>query len=133
MEAALAEKTDWDKYYEHAFPAATFSRRFTSRLLRKLMVRFCGADGAVQTFLELGGANSCFYDDFCQALSPRTYHVFDLNQKGLDLLRQRRGTDARLQLHRGDVLNPDLDLQADLVLSVGLIEHFDPDGTAKAI
>ncbi len=40
----------------------------------------------------------------------------------------------KVELLLKDILNDDLeDEQSDLVLSVGLIEHFDPKGTQKAV
>ena len=59
--------------------------------------------------------------------------MVDGNRTGLDLLRERFRTDDSIRCCHQDVLDLRLSLQADLVLSVGLIEHFSPADTKQAI
>lgn len=126
-----AAATDWDRYYRSTPVTAQWTRRYTNRALAGVLQRFAGPGaGAV---VEIGGANSCFLDEVMRVLRPRFYHVVDTNEYGLELLRRRAPGDDRLWLHRSSVLERDLDLQADVVFSVGLIEHFDADGTRQAI
>ena len=49
------------------------------------------------------------------------------------MLARRCPNDDRLVIQRLDVLAPDVQLQADLVFSVGLIEHFDVANTRVEI
>jgi cyclopropane fatty-acyl-phospholipid synthase-like methyltransferase len=49
------------------------------------------------------------------------------------LLRQRLEAGQNVVLHRADVRWLSLDLEADVVFSVGLIEHFEPAGTRRAV
>ena len=56
----------------------------------------------------------------------------DNNEFGLNLL-SGAAIGSNLFLHPADVLNLNLDLQADTVFSLGLIEHFDVAGTRHAI
>ena len=117
--------TDWDRYYRLVPLTAHLTRRYTLSVLTKLL----RAQPRVKTIVELGGANSCFLDGILAQIKVEHYHVIDQNEYGLDLLRQRPVT-----LHRADVLHlPELELQADVVFSVGLIEHFDLTGTRKAV
>lgn len=83
--------------------------------------------------VELGGANSCFFDLIRAQLRPREYHLVDTNRLGLDRFRQRHGNLENVFLHQADVLSLNLPIDADLVFSVGLIEHFDPPGTREAV
>jgi len=128
----VAAATDWDQYYTKVPFTAKLTRKYTLRTLVTAIQRFCGEE---QRIVEIGGANSCFLDGILQKLRPLTYHVIDNNQYGLDLLNQRLSSNSKISASRMDVLDvkrgvaPD----ADLVFSVGLIEHFDPIGTSKAI
>jgi SAM-dependent methyltransferase len=83
--------------------------------------------------VELGGANSCFIDALYQAFRPAEYVVVDNNQYGLSLLAKRAATYPGLRLVEDDVIKPQQQAAADLVFSVGLIEHFDEAGTAQAV
>lgn len=126
-----AAATDWDRYYRTTPFTARWTRRYTRRVLIRVLRRFGGAGGCA--IAEIGGANSCFLEGILNALRPRFYHVVDTNEYGLELLRPLARTDARVRLHREDVLRCSLDLRADIVFSVGLIEHFGEDGTRRAI
>ena len=87
------------------------------------------------TLAELGGADSCFFDSVSGSFKPDTYHVVDSNKLGLEKLAGRVAGDAAksLKIENGDVTKMKADFNADLVFSVGLIEHFDLLGTRKAV
>ncbi len=123
--------TDWNAYYRSTPFTARLTRRYTSSVLVKTMQRY--SSGAGSCLVELGGANSCFLERIAQEVAPRTYHVIDTNEYGLELLSRRVVKNSRLVLHRGDVRDRPPDIRADLVFSVGLIEHFDPEDTARAV
>ena len=120
-----AEATDWDRYYRSPTPVAHWTRRYTAAMLVKSLSKF---GGQIDTLIEIGGANSCFLERIRQDLAPREYHVIDTNAYGLSLLGGRG-----VKTHRQDCRAPALDLQADAVFSVGLVEHFDPENTRQAI
>jgi len=125
------ERTDWDSYYARPYKTASLTRRYTSSVLVDLMQRNNGAEASI---LELGGANSCFIDRVLQEVRPAHYDVIDNNQFGLDLLRSRYAGDDRVSIRWADVLAmPEPECHYDIVYSVGLIEHFDPVGTAKIV
>jgi len=123
--------TDWGGYYESTPFTARITRRYTAAVLASALKRFAGS--RIQSIVELGGGNSCFFDTICRQFDLQVYHVVDSNARGLELLRQRAGGDPRLRLHRHDVTQPGLDLLADAAFSAGLIEHFDREGTRKAV
>jgi putative flippase GtrA len=120
-----AAATDWDRYYRSPAPTARWTRRYTGRVLAAALRRF---GGRIERLAELGGANSCFLEKIQAEVAPSEYHVIDTNAYGLSLL-AGRGVIG----HRQDCRDLTLDLQADAVFSVGLIEHFDRAGTRRAI
>lgn len=132
MEGGLKPaQTDWDSYYARPYRTASLTRKHTASVLVDLLRR---NDGARASILEFGGANSCFIDQILDEVRPARYDVIDSNQLGLDLLKSRYSRDDRVSVNLGDVLstsNPER--LHDIVFSVGLIEHFDPAGTAKAV
>jgi SAM-dependent methyltransferase len=132
MERSLKpEQTDWDSYYARPYRTASLTRKHTASVLVDLLRKNNGAQASI---LEFGGANSCFIDQILEQVAPARYDVIDSNQLGLDLLHSRYSGDDRVSVSLGDVLAPSAPVRLyDIVFSVGLIEHFDPGGTAKAV
>jgi putative flippase GtrA len=125
--------TDWDRYYKSVPWTARLTRKYTQSVLLSAIRRFT-ATGDLGTIVELGGANSCFIEAILADLNPRYYHVIDSNDYGLALLRERMGSRKDVLVHSGNVLRlPDLNAQASVVFSIGLVEHFDRAGTREAI
>jgi putative flippase GtrA len=127
--------TDWDRYYTSVPATARLTRRYTTAVLLDIIKRHAApADGHTHlSVLEIGGANSCFLDRILAGVGCRSYDVVDTNAYGLSLLEQRIGPESVVRLHRQSVLALSLDLQADIVFSVGLVEHFDPRETRQAV
>jgi len=127
----MAAATDWDRYYRAPFKVASLTRLVTTaRLLQAIT---CHRPDAGGDFVEWGGANSCFIDSIYRNLQPLTYTVIDNNQLGLSLLKHRAIQHQCTYVLEDDVLDPQHRQQGDVVFSVGLIEHFDIAGTARAI
>lgn len=128
----MTSATDWNAYYRRPARQARLTRQITGRLLLDLIRRH--AEGDPHAICEIGGANSCFYDRVRQAYPHARYAVIDNNAFGLGLLRERGRGDPLLTMYQEDVLRlPDGMEQADIVYSVGLIEHFSPVDTATSI
>ena len=128
----MPRATDWDEYYRNVPATAHLTRRYTGSKIVSLLRRF--SDSPNPVLAEFGGANSCFLDSIVRAVSPRAYHVIDTNQHGLDLLDRRRSNlKSEIYLHNADCRLPQREIQADIAFSVGLIEHFAPVDTRKAI
>ena len=117
--------TDWDSYYRSVPPVAYLTRRYTGAVLVSALRRF---GGRIERLVEFGGANSCFLGRIEAEIEPREYHVVDTNAYGLSLLKAGRVTS-----HQQDCRAVTVDLEADAVFSIGLIEHFDKAGTRQAI
>ena len=124
------KKTDWNVYYTKPYRTASLTRQITGKTLVGLMQRF-GKKGS--RIAELGGGNSCFFDLVSKVMSPPEYHVIDNNPVGLEKFLERVGSSHRVYLHNNDILRFEADLRCDLVFSVGLIEHFTPEGTRTAV
>jgi putative flippase GtrA/SAM-dependent methyltransferase len=120
-----AMATDWDRYYQATPVTARLTRRYTAAVLVWALRRF---GGKIERLIEFGGANSCFLTKIEAEIAPREYHVIDTNAYGLSLLRGQGVTP-----HQQDCRTPSLEIEADAVFSVGLIEHFDTIGTRQAI
>jgi hypothetical protein len=123
--------TDWDKYYEQPFASAKLTRRYTGHWL-KTAIRTCLAGKTEIELIEFGGGNSCFFRTLVDALPIVRYDVADLNAKSLQLFERqaREVPSVKTAAHRVNLLTDDPPLlPADVVFSVGLIEHFTPEGT----
>jgi cyclopropane fatty-acyl-phospholipid synthase-like methyltransferase len=107
------------------------TRRDTSATLVGAMKRHAAGPG--MSIIEIGGANNCFLDRVVRETSCRSYDVVDNNQYGLELLERRGDNGGVVRLHLRSVLDLAPEMQADLVFSLGLIEHFKPADTRRAI
>ncbi len=127
--------TDWDRYYTNVPATARLTRRYTTAVLLDAIKRHAtpAAGSGSLSMVEIGGANSCFLDPILAAVACGSYCVVDTNQYGLSRLAQRVGNNPVVRLFEQSVLGPSLDTSADLVFSVGLVEHFDRGRTRKAM
>lgn len=125
--------TDWDQYYDRPAPTAHLTRRYTAHWLQAMMRR-CSSGKSALSVIEFGGGNSCFFRGLAQALPIERYEIVDLNAKSLALFEQqaREVPTVKTAAHRADLLKEAPSLEpADIVYSVGLIEHFSPQGTRE--
>ena len=131
---AAGSVTDWDQYYKNVPITATVTRKYTTAVLLS-MIRQYGVpvEASGLSIVEIGGANSCFVDAIMAGIRTRLYDVIDTNEFGLGLLAGRFGDARPVRLFRQSVLDLSYDGKADLVFSVGLVEHFTPAETRMAI
>lgn len=123
--------TDWTKYYQSVPPTAHLTRKYTSHALRK-MIQGCRPESGPLEIAELGGANSCFLRAILHTFAPARYSIVDNNEFGLSRLRES-GVPQNVELRNENVLALPYDPRADIVFSIGLIEHFDEAGTERAV
>jgi SAM-dependent methyltransferase len=140
MSTPARTATDWDSYYQSVPATAKLTRRYTTAMLVRAIKQYAQAQaGEALAIVEIGGANSCFLDSLLREIAPRSYDVVDTNEFGLQLLAQRAagGPGGHLgpapRLHRQSVLSMSLPATADVVFSVGLVEHFNPAETRAAV
>ena len=122
-------RTDWDNYYQKPYKTASYSRGITARELAAMIARNAAPGLSVA---EFGGANSCFYDGLVRRFSPARYAVLDNNELGLRKFTARADA-GKAEAQLADVLNFTGKPEFDLVFSMGLIEHFPPEQTLKAV
>jgi hypothetical protein len=125
--------TDWDAYYRRAGFFTPLTRRLTERVvLREVAAAL--QNRPVEHVVELGGGNSSFLAAFRTRYPAARLTAIDTNAVGLERLAARLTGDPRLAVVQTSVLDPSAEtLAADVVFSIGLIEHFDAAGTAQAI
>lgn len=128
------KSTDWDRYYANVPPTAKLTRKHTTAVLINMIKRYATAADrrAGLSIVEVGGANSCFLDSIMESVRVASYDIIDTNEFGLSLTARGKNGHA-VRLHHGSILDLPFARNADLVFSVGLIEHFQPDNTGKAI
>jgi len=125
-------KTDWDLYYNKTFKITSYTRQTTENLLLKLLNLFCDKIDT-KNIVEMGGANSCFYEAIKTKIKPKHFHVIDNNQIGLDKFKEKVSNDKNVSFQNSDILDFKIENLYDIVFSIGLIEHFEKENTAKAI
>ncbi|MBT6341737.1 MAG: class I SAM-dependent methyltransferase [Desulfobacula sp.] len=138
----MEKKTDWTQYYNSPYKTASITRKITGQILIKTIKKYIGNTKNL-SLIELGGANSAFLELLINAFRPKEYIIVDNNQAGLDKTKSRITKDNNVSVLNIDILNLDIlkkdilkrgiQKQVDLVLSTGLIEHFDKTGTQKVI
>ena len=122
--------TNWDEYYSRPYKTASVTRKFTERALIGAMSRYAAAEPSI---IELGGANSCFWQAIDAAVRPSAYTAVDNNALGLAKLEERAAHARGLRAVQADIFALPPLQAADVVFSVGLVEHFPPEQTRSAI
>ena len=126
------KQTDWDRYYRAPAPAAHLLRRITSGRLISALTRTGLIPSQGGSAVELGGGGSSFARRLAKRFRFAEYGVIDTNPCSLALfLDQSLPCQCKAELC--SVLGPLPDWKADLVFSAGLIEHFSPGDTARAV
>jgi len=125
------QATDWNKYYRNPFPASHITRRLTTRKVLGLVDGLFG-DKAFE-IAEFGGGNSFIADHFFNRFAVRRYVVWDTNKIALDQFTSRHSGRPNVEARLGDVRETVEEPSFDFVFSVGLIEHFDKQGTRLAL
>lgn len=124
-------RTDWDSYYANPFPATRFTRSVIRRKLLQI-IQTHRPPSSPFSVLEFGAGNSIFAEALLSERELGHYLAVDTCESALDSLRKRFPDDPRLSIRTADVRTPYPET-ADVVFSVGLIEHFSPEDTARAI
>jgi SAM-dependent methyltransferase len=125
-------RTNWDQYYLKPCKAAKYTRKITAGHLLKNIRDFANTQNGLEV-IELGGANSCFFDALRENIAFGNYTIVDNNAVGLELFQRTHPGADKVSLLNQDILHLQVGRQADVVFSVGLIEHFSKEDTARAI
>lgn len=127
MSAPQQRTTDWQRYYARPFPFARVTRRILAAHITQGLKKYLPRHAPLR-IAELGGANSFMYPILHAAFGPAEYHIIDTHPSGT-MPPQGRS----VHIHQKDVLALDDMPPVDVTLSIGLIEHFSPSDTRKAI
>ncbi len=126
------KKTDWNNYYDKPFKVTSITRKITEYFLVKAIQKY-SSPALNMRIVELGGANSCFFESIKKKIGFELYCIIDNNRVGLEKFK-KRFSDKNVRVDEKDILLIENDIDKfDLVFSVGLIEHFDYADTARAI
>ena len=127
--------TDWTRYYEKPFFAAHITRRITAHRIKKMVLAAGGFPERHGRIIELGGGNSAFCDTLTDCLYVQFYTVVDSNPRGTLLFWMKHPDSFNYPIVCADILTLDTASfePADLVFSVGLVEHFPEDQTKVTI
>ena len=127
--------TDWTRYSEKPFVTAHVTRRITAHRIAKMVLAAGGFPERYGRIIELGGGNSSFCDTFTDRLYVQFYTVVDSNPRGTLLFWMKHPDSFNYPIVCADILtlDPASFEPADLVFSVGLVEHFSEEQTKIAI
>ncbi len=131
-------ETNWTEYYKNPSPVTGVTRGLTQKLLVDLFKRSLTIqDKAQLSVCELGGANSCFAEGLIESGMCSQYDIIDKNEFGVSLFKEKDfPTAIPIAAYEQDLikpLKPEIRKKYDLCFSVGLIEHFEPEGTKEII
>jgi hypothetical protein len=120
--------TDWDLYYRKPSPFSVFTRRITAQRLIRNIHQYV-PQSAPLTLTELGAGNSCFYETLNRTFSIAAYHLVDNNAFSFEQFKKSFPNTENVHFHLQDITQQTglVPQQLDLVLSIGLIEHFSPE------
>lgn len=132
----LKNTTDWDNYYKKAPGLTGFSRKISERKIIGLLTKYSKVLNP--NIIEFGGANSCFVEAIIDVIDPTKYTVVDTNTLGLEMFESKFQNLDKTSTIIADVTTlPQagkvIEANSDIVFSVGLIEHFEVDGTSDCI
>lgn len=134
MPMSKSPACNWDSYYsDDKYAVPEFIDNALWRNYRAVIRRHATLDKPLRV-LELGGANSCYFQRFCADFSIENYTIVDSNPVGM--ARFPHKNDARVTSIDADLLGPPVDgisERYDIVLSSGLIEHFIPAETVRIV
>jgi hypothetical protein len=121
--------TDWDVYYKNRKFSINL-RYITEKLLLRILGRLSGKE--ISSITEFGGGDSCFYEALAKAFPQAKYTIVDNSEAGVALF-LRKYTGENIAALKADILCPISIHKAEIVFSVGLIEHFPPEDTERCI
>ncbi|MEZ0390690.1 MAG: cyclopropane-fatty-acyl-phospholipid synthase family protein [Pseudobdellovibrionaceae bacterium] len=116
-------KTNWDQYYQSGgFPLARLTRAYLVRKLDGILSQHLEPQSGPR-IVEFGGGNTILMELF-KKRNPRDFLNLDSNELGLRLFKKRNAEFSWARTCHSDLLQYRPEASADLVVSIGLIEHF---------
>lgn len=129
--------TDWEKYYEHRSMLSKISGFLCRRTLENILCGNALNDSHIfNTIVELGGGNSIIYPWLRKRYPQSNIILVDKETFSEPAFRSAAKNDRALACVQQDLLEDipeSMKGAGDLVLSLGLVEHFCPAETRKMI
>lgn len=126
----MRKETDWNTYYSNRVSSKNVTRKITEKLILLILKQHYSK--SLCSIIEFGGGDSCFFQAFRTAYPEAYYTIIDKSSAGVQKFRDKHAC-SNVTAIEGDLLSLPLLNKADLVFSVGLIEHFDIKNTAQII
>lgn len=127
MSTCKIEKTDWNSYYSERNNNLSPTRKITAKIITTIIPQ-----NKYNLITEFGGGDSCFYKFFRNKYYDCKYRIVDSSKVGVEkFLNKNKGDN--IDAICDDLFITSFNEDSDLVYSIGLIEHFDRDGTKKCI
>lgn len=130
----MNDTTNWNEYYKKKSVFSTYAQRIQRGYIIKVIDS--GIDKPeVRRIVELGGADSCFFDTVKHIFDLKTFTVLDNSVRGLkNFERAHQRENFEIKTYNCDLLQEGVNIgEYDFCYSLGLIEHFDRVNTAKVI
>ena len=116
-------KTNWDDYYEKAPIGSSYTRKISQKHINSYIMKYVHKENI--KILELGGANSCFFEGVFNKFNPKKYTIVDNSKYGLELFKNKYKSIKSIDIIEADILKmKEIPEKYDFVYSIGLIEHF---------
>lgn len=128
------ERTDWNSYYRKKSIFSVYAQWLQRRYIVDMLAKYVDRN-RIKNVVELGGAASSFYKTIQTLFQLETFGVVDNSTTGLEAFQKMyEGKELPINICNHNILegNPAIK-KCDMSYSLGLIEHFDPAGTKKAI
>ena len=126
------KNTNWDEYYNNVSGLSKYTRLYTQNWL---ISQISNTKFSNIKLAEFGGGNSCFHDAVIEKCNIASYTIYDNNEVGISKFDEKYNYNGISKSINCDLLNNEIvnSHQYDLVYSVGLIEHFDKEGTKNIV
>lgn len=126
------KSTDWDSYYTNPSTFSKYTRLYTQNWLIEQINKY--SKQAIK-LAEFGGGNSCFHEAIINKCNIDTYTIYDNNDIGVRKFQENYEQNGISKAINLDLLNSEVHEinKYDIVISVGLIEHFDKIGTKTIV
>ncbi len=126
-------QTDWDEYYNNPSGFSKYTRLYTQNWLIGQIKKF--SISREIDLAEFGGGNSCFHEAIVNDCNINSYTIYDNNDVGVKKFIDNYSSNNISNAIHCDLLNSEVleKKKYDIVMSVGLIEHFDEIGTKNIV
>ncbi len=130
----MKDKTNWNHYYKKKSIVSTYAQGIQRKYILAMLKKNVKMK-KIKNIVELGGADSCFYETAKKIFPLKSFCIIDNSIVGLENFKKlHQGEGVEIKLSNCDLLNDKVEIEkADLCYSLGLIEHFNKKNTAKVI